>query len=158
LEANELQIGEDLATLIDQSVEVVEPGAGTNEPEIEAIGGLVVPEVSRTAKNRWLVRLRRHGTGAPLNQDHGDIRTASTRGGDGAVVSAAARRGIGDPADEGYGTHGDGSSGVCPVHNRTLEVHPRRNQEGPGRILPSVNWREPRFARSGTMSARVVVT
>src|SRR5262249_12582705 len=31
----------------------------------------------------------------------------------GAMMSEEARRGIGDPADEGYGTHGDESSWVC---------------------------------------------
>jgi hypothetical protein len=46
---------------------------------------------------------------------------------------------VGDPANKGYGGHGDGSSGVCAVDNRTHEVHPPKNQEGTGGSLPSVN-------------------
>src|SRR4051794_4424035 len=29
--------------------------------------------------------------------------------------------------------------GVCAVNNRTHEVHPPKNQEGTGRILPGIN-------------------
>src|SRR5262249_54535894 len=71
--------------------------------------------------------------------------------GDGAVVTGEASGGIGDPTEKRYGAHGDGSSGGGAVHNRIPEVHPRKNQEGPGRILPSVNSKRTRFAHLGTI-------
>ena len=40
--------------------------------------------------------------------------------------------------------------GVCAVNNRTHEVHPPKNQEGTGKILPSVNLEMPSSAQVGT--------
>ena len=72
--------------------------------------------------------------------------------GDRAVGAGEASGGIGDPTNKGYGAHGDGSSWVwVRVNNRTHEVHPPKNQEGTGRILPSVNLEMPFSAPFGTI-------
>src|SRR5436309_6591053 len=46
---------------------------------------------------------------------------------------------------------GMGPLGCRSVHSPTLEVHPPKNQEGPGRILPSVNLEMPFSALFGTI-------
>src|SRR5262245_338556 len=74
-----MQIGEELAAMIDPSTEVFGPGDGVDGPGEQSNGGPFEVTFSKRSKNRCIVRLLHHGTGVLLTQDQGDLNSATTR-------------------------------------------------------------------------------
>jgi hypothetical protein len=82
LDEHATQIGEELAGMIDHAAETVEPDQpadAADEPEEQAVGGLVTVQVNAIAANRWRVAFLRRGTKAILHRDTGDLNSANTR-------------------------------------------------------------------------------
>jgi hypothetical protein len=76
------EISGELEAWVNETSEKVEPdapGDAVCELESQAAGGLVKVNAERIAANRWRVTFLRQGTNIILNQDKGDLSSASTR-------------------------------------------------------------------------------